>query len=1167
MKNKKMITKVLLLAFVISLVLPAGAFAADTKTASDLNGHWAEGVISQWMTDGLVGGYQDGTFQPDKSITRAEFVKLVNAAVKPNKVGAVNFSDVTNTDWFYDELRLAMGAGYVGGFEDGTFRPADNVTRAQAAAFIAKAKGLTQDTAQANGFTDSAAIAGWAKGAVGAVVKAGYMGGYQDGTFRADNALTRAEAVSMLDRVLKDQSDDLVITEPGTVVKDKTVAGDVIIAASVGSGDVTLDNVTIHGDLLVKGGGANSVHLKDTKVKGTVYAQRTAGTVRIVVEAATQLDRVVVLNGTHLQAASDFKGTIKEVVIDEQASSTQAITIDAKTDKVEIQANVAVTIKEDAKQVVLSDTAEKAKVTVADNAKVETLTVDAPKATVEIASGAKVETLTANEAVDINGSGSIGKLEANASNVTTEIKPDKTETAPSVKDPVIDNSTSGGGGGSSSGGGGGSTVKTETVTTADELNNALKDTTVGVIKVSGTIGDANNYGAYYVDRVVTVQGETGATVHGSFVVRANATIQNLTINNEGCSTHPGKNAIDIVGTAATIKNNTLNLGNEAAVVANGIVIWPTAGNGAGLVIQGNKINGYKGDNNKWTSVGMLVAENITVDAGLLKDATAPITTSDLNLAYDQEKELATGNTYTGCDSDYSRTNYKVDQTGKKEFVVVSNANRLNNLFTGTILLDEGAAVVLNDDIPMGDKHIVIPVKGLIFDGNGQTLTFTSKNNENVVDCGIVVQSNDVTVKDLTVTMTGANEGWKGCYALQAYNVKDITFENITANGADGAMYVNGADVTLKGAINVSGNEYGGIEVSRGASLASTDAKGELTIDNVTWTNSDEKYLEPTIWIVKEQGTINGGNFTTLEVSKKDGDQTQYYLKAENANGDTTIVGGEELTTKDENGTYKASFTWSSTKGIGTANGYTPESSDYTYYTNGAYLRFQVTDKDGKVKAFDEVFADVDGETHENDDKGGMTLQTDNGNVNDMDGSMRELADWTNNMNDSKKTNLPNDTDSKYVFYGLIQNKDVGTKTVGFNAGDSRTVNMTLTPKADLEAGKYTVTVEAMQQGKNEPFGAPITFEFTVSEPVPNMVLTSASLNADNVVKLDAEKTDGNAPKEVVEPSGDAKDPADSTSSPELTKDPADSAGALDTQQTQEQGGTEDPADVPETPAE
>lgn len=66
----------------------------------------------------------------------------------------------------------AIGTGYVG-FEDGAFRPGNTVHRAQAAAFIAKAKNLTQDTAQANSFSDSAAIAGRAKGAVGAVVKAG----------------------------------------------------------------------------------------------------------------------------------------------------------------------------------------------------------------------------------------------------------------------------------------------------------------------------------------------------------------------------------------------------------------------------------------------------------------------------------------------------------------------------------------------------------------------------------------------------------------------------------------------------------------------------------------------------------------------------------------------------------------------------------------------------------------------------------------------------------------------------------------------------------------------------------------------------------------------------------------------------------------------------------
>lgn len=1144
MKSKKIITKVLLLAFVISLVLPAGAFAADTKTASDLQGHWAENVISQWMTDGLVGGYQDGTFQPDKSITRAEFVKLINAAVKPNKAGAVNFSDVTNTDWFYDELRLAMGAGYANGFEDGTFRPADTVTRAQAAAFIAKAKELTQDTAQANGFTDSTAIAVWAKGAVGAVVKAGYMGGYQDGTFRADNALTRAEAVSMLDRVMKDQSDDLVITEPGTVVKDKTVAGDVIIQASVGSGDVTLDNVTIQGDLLVKGGGANSVHLKDTDVKGTVYAQRTAGTVRIVAEGASQLDRVVVLNGTHLQAAADFKGSIKEVVIDEQASSTQAITIDAKTDKIDIQANVTITIKEDAKQVVLADTAEKAKLTVTDSAKVETLTVNAPKATVEIASGAKVETLTANEAVDINGSGSIGKLEANASNVTTEIKPDKTETAPSVKDPVVDNSTSGGSssGGSSSGG---SSVKTSTVKTADELTKALADTNVDVIKVNGTIGDTNNYGAYYVDRVVTVQGETGATVYGSFVVRANATIQDLTINNAGCSTHPGKNAIDIVGTAATIKNNTLNLGKTDAAVANGIVIWPTAGNGTGLVIQGNKINGYKGADDKWTSVGMLVAENITVDAGLLKDAAAPITTSDLNLAYSQEKALATGNTYSGCDSDYSRTNYKADQTGKKEFVVVSNANRLNNLFTGTILLDEGAAVVLNADINMGNNHIVIPVESLIFDGNSKTLKFNDKKIGNV-NTGVTVQCADnVTIKNLKVDM-GSTQGWKECYALQVYASKNVTLQDITATGADGGILINAAQVDMKDKIDVSSNEFGGIEVARGVGEGLEN--GTLNIKGATVANTTEAYLKPTIWLVKAQGSVEGAEtWATLDVTADDGDQTQYYLNAENANGDTAIDGGGILTPQD--GVYAGEFVWYSETGIGTQK-YTTETvtqpeGRYTYYTNGVYLRFKVTkDDDSTALTFDSVFDDMKLQTNAKDTSAPID------SIKGEKEKSRQHEDWTG-VQTTYYTKLNRKLSDNYVFYGVKQtgSGDDKIRTVGFNAKDSRTVSMTLTPKTEgLEAGKYTVTVEAMQQGTDKSFGT-IEFTFTV-QPKEETTPVAVSLESNDLVASDGTEADSDASKEVVEPSGDANGTAG-------TDTPAPVVPSTD----------EDPADVPETPAE
>ena len=103
MKNKKAIAKMILLAFILSIVLPAGAFAEGT-TASDISGHWAESTITNWMDDGLIGGYSDGTFQPDKAITRAEFIKLVNAATNATTVGTVDFTDVTSDDWFYGEL-------------------------------------------------------------------------------------------------------------------------------------------------------------------------------------------------------------------------------------------------------------------------------------------------------------------------------------------------------------------------------------------------------------------------------------------------------------------------------------------------------------------------------------------------------------------------------------------------------------------------------------------------------------------------------------------------------------------------------------------------------------------------------------------------------------------------------------------------------------------------------------------------------------------------------------------------------------------------------------------------------------------------------------------------------------------------------------------------------
>lgn len=189
-------------AYLLSTAMTVSSVAPVFGASSDIVGHWAETTITKWQNDGRIGGYEDGTFQPDKAITRAEFVRLLNTAVSTPEGGNIDFSDVKSGDWFYNDVAKAVGSNIASGFEDNTFRPSETVTRIQAAVFICNALKLTANESGASAFTDAADIPGWAKGAVGAVVSAGFLSGYPDGSFGANKDMTRAEAVSTLDRVL-----------------------------------------------------------------------------------------------------------------------------------------------------------------------------------------------------------------------------------------------------------------------------------------------------------------------------------------------------------------------------------------------------------------------------------------------------------------------------------------------------------------------------------------------------------------------------------------------------------------------------------------------------------------------------------------------------------------------------------------------------------------------------------------------------------------------------------------------------------------------------------------------------------------------------------------------------------------------------------------------------
>jgi SH3-like domain-containing protein len=146
---------------------------------------------------------------------------------------------------------------------------------------------------------------------------------------------------------------------------------------------------------------------------------------------------------------------------------------------------------------------------------------------------------------------------------------------------------------------------------------------------------------------------------------------------------------------------------------------------------------------------------------------------------------------------------------------------------------------------------------------------------------ILVSRDGVTINgnNKTITFTGDETGWQGNYVLHVYKATGVTIKDIKLTGGDAALLVNGSEVTLEGAIDVSGNEFGGIESSKGVGV---EKDPKLTVTDATFTNTTEAYGLPTIWEdqIKETVVAADEQFTVNEEVREG--QVQYYLDAENA---------------------------------------------------------------------------------------------------------------------------------------------------------------------------------------------------------------------------------------------------------------------------------------------
>ena len=201
--HKKLISSVLLGSI---LVIPI--YVQANPKLNDIYGHWAKKEINQFISSGYVNGYEDGTFRPDNSITRAEFVKLVNKYFGFNNKENIKFSDINANDWYYNDVCIASKAGYINGYEDKTFKPNKTITREEVSKILVSIKNQ-QDVNydKLNKYPDKNKVSNWAKPYVEGAIEQGYLKGNDLGFLNPTNNITRAESVTILSRVAKAKPD------------------------------------------------------------------------------------------------------------------------------------------------------------------------------------------------------------------------------------------------------------------------------------------------------------------------------------------------------------------------------------------------------------------------------------------------------------------------------------------------------------------------------------------------------------------------------------------------------------------------------------------------------------------------------------------------------------------------------------------------------------------------------------------------------------------------------------------------------------------------------------------------------------------------------------------------------------------------------------------------
>lgn len=424
----------LLLALALFLgLVPGEAFSALTATALAASAdNPYEDVMNSLVDWGVMQGYEDGSLRPDGELTRAEFVAMINRAYGyTDKFDDMPFTDVQEGDWYYDDIETAYGIGYFKGTAANLASPNEKLTREQAMVLLARNMRMEEQPGEVIDFDDGHDFQSWSAPYVNAALSKSLIGGYDDGTFRPGQNITRGEMSVMLynalgnvvntagDNVLGDVFGNVTINTPGVTLRDTTIAGDLYVSGGLGLGGVKLENVRVLGDIIVSGtgqaeGGEDSVILNNVEAQKLLVDNMSGQALSLSVNGDTVIDRAVFKSDAFITDRTASGLGLLDITLEGNDLAPGSFTVSGNIES-------------------LTNKAPESVLQVSAGA-VQTLTVDeeAVGSSLILDSNATVRQLNLDTATDVSGLGAIDRLTVSANGSTIEMLPDVIDIRPGI---------------------------------------------------------------------------------------------------------------------------------------------------------------------------------------------------------------------------------------------------------------------------------------------------------------------------------------------------------------------------------------------------------------------------------------------------------------------------------------------------------------------------------------------------------------------------------------------------------------------------------------------------------------------------------------------------------------------------------------------------------------